>query len=61
MIFLRHFPDTEEIQKMDAVKRMIWLKLDDIKFSRSGTIITISREQAEKSKIMDIVSYILIE
>lgn len=58
MIFLRHFPDTEEIQKMDAVKRMIWLKLDDIKFSRSGTIITISREQAEKSKIMDIVSFI---
>ena len=57
-IFLRHFPDTEEIQKMDAVKRMIWLKLDDIKFSRLGNIITISREQAESSKIMDIVSFV---
>ena len=57
-IFLRHFPDTEEIQKMDAVKRMIWLKLDDIKFSRLGNVITISREQAESSKIMDIVSFV---
>lgn len=57
-IFLKHFPKPEEIQQMDALKQLIWLKLDNIKFIRSENIISISCEQAEQSSIMDIVSFI---
>lgn len=63
VIYLKNFPDDEEIQKIvddkKAKNRIAWKQLKNIQYTRMGNQVIISKEQAEKSTVLavsDVIS-----